>query len=143
MSARATLRTAGLAAAILIALAALGATAIERTFCRDRTASVATSPSGKFRAEASGGYCTVGPGWDTDVVIRGRPFFLTYVHLGRATAVFQTNADPAAVRLHWASDKLLEVQCSGCRAGEYRRLTPSWRGVSIEVRALPGPRSPE
>ena len=112
------LRWFGLPAVAAVLVFVVGSFGLSSIFCRNEVTQKVLSPSGRYLAEVSGGYCTFGPDWDADVIIRRRPFILSNPHLGNASYVFSLNGMPSRVRVRWVSDSELVVECQGCRDKE-------------------------
>jgi hypothetical protein len=125
------LKWTGIVCAALIIISLLSLFALTHVLCRTQVTQRAISPSGRLLAEVSGGYCTVGPGWDADVMIRKSPFVLSNPHFGNASDIFYLRGTPSQIRIHWDNDSELTVECDECKPGSFRVWTKAWRGISV------------
>lgn len=99
--------------------------------CRDHRDQMLYSPSKNYRAEVEESDCGAVSGFNTDVIIRKRPFVLSDLHLGTASDLFFTDESPDRVRLHWEDDNNLTIECAGCKGGETQEFAQGWRSVAI------------
>jgi len=101
------------------------------TVCKEEVKQRLQSPSGKYVAEVSEGYCTVAGGIDTDVMIRERPFVLSNPHFGNAADVFYLGDLARHIEVRWNGDAELIVRCADCKPANFRVLKDRWKDISI------------
>jgi hypothetical protein len=105
--------------------------------CGDHVASKAYSPSQEYVAQVEESDCGAVSGFDTDVMIRERPIWLSNPHLGRGAQLLHLNGSPSRITIQWNGDHELDVECRGCSEQDSHVFRTRWKGVTIRYASLP------
>jgi hypothetical protein len=125
------------AVGLLVSMAVILILCIGLLFCGDHVTQKVESPSGKYTAQVEESDCGALSGFDTDVMIRQKPLWLSNPHFGRGADLFNLSDSPTRVTIKWKDDRELDIECRGCSEKDSRLFLRSWKDVTIHYTFLP------
>lgn len=99
--------------------------------CKNIVPTTEYAPSGRYMAEAEDYDCGAVSRFETIVMIRQRPFWLSNSFFGRGAHILIFEGPPQRITLQWKNGHELEVECHGCSEMSPRVLLSQWKGVTV------------
>jgi len=100
------------------------------TACQSRISQRVYSPSAEYLADVEEADCGAVGGFETDVILRRKPYWASSPRLNTASEVFTLKGSSSRINVGWEGENQLRIECTDCQ-GNGTVFERNWKGISI------------